>query len=376
MPDPSSPAGSDAAVDEPIDLGRLLMEISQEVLAKRASGDLPTEFERRLDEAFSEVAPPGAVGGDISALLGKLESSVIELNPPLASMRPGGTQVKLAISRAIGWELRYVASQMTNLVHGLTRVARTLSEQVDDLARRSAALEQDAPGRAEASLVDVGVGARLVTATRAKRAELPPGPWVELATSFLAGTPGRVLHTESGNGTLLEALQQAGLDAYGVDPDEGTALATAERVLDVRADSARAHLRLIPVGSLGGIVLSGCVDRSTPGTLIELAERALAALAAGGRLLVLSRHPDARLSPEETTLADLAPGAPWHPQTWEKVLTAKGFRDVQVQLAPAAEHQLPRPSGSSTGAREVGAIVERLNDLLFPPPAFAVTARR
>lgn len=376
MPEPISPTGADDAVDEPVDLGRLLLEINQEVLAKRASGELSPEFERRLDDAFAEVAPPGAVAADLSTLVAKLESSVIDLNPPIASMRPGGSQVKLAISRAIGWELRYIATQITSLVHGLTRVSRVLAEQFDDLALRTASLERDAPVRAEASLVDVGVGARLVTATRAQRSALPPGPWLDLATSFLAETSGRVLHAECGDAALVERLQGAGLDAYGVDPDEGVALRATERVLDVRADDVRAHLRLLPVGSLGGLVLSGCVDRATPGSLIELADLAMAALAPNGRLVVISRHPDAQRTTQETVLADLAPGGPWHPETWQQVLAAKGFQDVAVQLGPESEDQLKRISGSSIGAREVSNLVDRLNSLLFPPRAFALTARR
>ena len=57
----------------------------------------------------------------------------------------------------------------------------------------------------------------------------------------------------SRDGSLVAYLVQAGVDAYGVEPDDDTALEGAGRSLDIRADELVAHLKLLDGGSLAAV---------------------------------------------------------------------------------------------------------------------------
>ena len=63
-------------------------------------------------------------------------------------------------------------------------------------------------------------GRRSCRRARSRPAD-PGAPWWSAgAVAALTGVAGRVLHADCGNGSLVEALIAAGVDAYGVDPAE------------------------------------------------------------------------------------------------------------------------------------------------------------
>src|SRR3954469_5480864 len=100
-----------------IDTRRLVAEIEEEVRRKRASGELPADFERELDDAFARYAPVGALDLDFDQVVDKIaESTVIDTLAPLDSSRPVVPQMKLVVRKAIGWEVRYVAGQVSSIV--------------------------------------------------------------------------------------------------------------------------------------------------------------------------------------------------------------------------------------------------------------------
>lgn len=337
---------------------RLMAEIDEEVRRKRASGELPADFERELDMAFARHAPVDAVEGDFDGIVAKLEvSTVIDTSAATESSRPGVAPLKTGVAKAVGWYVRHVASQASGLFHATAKALRLLGDRVD-------ALEAASPAAATRALRDV----------RGRRAThpLPPGPWDNLLIETMNGAPGRVLHGECGDGSVVAALQAAGVDAYGVEPDDDLALEAADRADDIRADEVVAHLRLLPPASLGGIVLSGCVERLPAGAIAELADLASAKLAPGGAIAIVSSHPDAWRTARDPVEVDLSPGHPLHPETWQAILAAHPFEN-------AALHDGPRQRGLDRvdkGATTINANLSRLNDLLFGPVSYAVVAHR
>jgi hypothetical protein len=311
MTDPASPTTDPASPT--ISLTAVLAEIDEEVRAKRASGELPADLERQLDTAFARFAPVDAVTGDFDVLLAKLaDATTFDTRAPVASSRPGGARIKSLISLAIDWELRHLAGQASGAAHALTRALGLLGARVDNL-------ERDAPSGADKRLWALGVG-------RSRR-ELPPGEWLTLLGQTFAGCSGRVLHAEALDGQVVRALSAEGVDAYGLDPD-GVGPG-GDEVLDVRHDTVVDHLRDLPDGSLDGLVLTGCIDRWTPGAILELVDMAVRGLAGGGRIVVVSHHPGVWQS-EGGAVADLSDGRPWAPSTWETVLTRRGFAGITV----------------------------------------------
>lgn len=349
---------ADGAGDVALDHARLLAEIDAEARRRRDSGELPPGFERELDRLFEQFAPPSA-SDDFDAVLARADQDAfVDADVPLASRLPGVPLLKKLLRKAMHWYVRYVARQVTEFNATIHRAVLLLGERV----RR---LEAAVPG------ADPRV--------RHEAGHLPPAattdPWVGPAVRVMGAVRGRVLHVDAGDGALVRAMVDAGVDAYGVEPRAELADAAAAGGLDVRADEHDAHLRAVPDGALGGLVLSGCVDRLPLGALLELADEAARVLADGGHLLVCSSSPAAWARGRDPVRADLAPGRPLHPATWEHLLAERGFAAVETRLAPAAE-TLPAVPGTGAAADALNANLARIAAELFGPSSYAVAGVR
>jgi len=162
------------------------------------------------------------------------------------------------------------------------------------------------------------------------------GDWVEPVASFVAPrTRGEVLHADCGRGALVRALSQRGLAARGVEPRGGVALAALESGCDVTISEAEEFLAQRAAASLGGVVLSGVVDRLPLHALLPLLTRCRESLADDAPLVVVAERTAAGGTAEPVT-HDLAAAAPLHEETWQLLLARVGFVDV-VPLAGGAD---------------------------------------
>ena len=336
-----------------VDPARLRAEIDAEVRRLRESGELPAGFERELDLAFARFAPVHAIGDDFEQVLERAEQSTfVDVLAPTASAQPVVAHVKRVIRKAIIWEVRYVAQQVSGFSAAITRAVRLLGRRVDELERRSPA------------------PARLRTEGAAAARPLDTAYWSPVVLDALAGVTGRVLHAEAGAGDLVATLVDAGLDAYGVDPVEHAAPSN----LEVRTDEVSAHLEALPDDALGGLVLSGCVDRLPLGALTELAALAAAQVAPGGAVVVVGADPRGWSREHSVVEIDLAGGRPLHAETWCHLLRSRRLdARVAAERAVAVGDRLAPVPGADPA---LAAALERLNEVLFPPTAYAVAAAR
>jgi hypothetical protein len=157
------------------------------------------------------------------------------------------------------------------------------------------------------------------------------GPWAgPVAAHLLARTPGgTIVHADCGEGALLEALSGRGADAHGIEPRGAVALRALERGSDVTIAEASEHLAGRPAGMLGGIVLSGVVDRLPLHDLLPLLAQCRRTLARQGPLVVVTEPGDS-VGAREVAATDLLDGRPLHEATWELLLDRAGF----VEVAP------------------------------------------
>ena len=140
---------------------------------------------------------------------------------------------------------------------------------------------------------------------------------------------------------IVGALLAAGVDAYGVEPRPELAERAAIRNLDVREESVAPHLATLPPGSLGGLVLSGSVDTMPNGSREELVRSARRAVVPDGTLVLVTSDPHRWGDDATRVVADLAPGRPWHVETWSHLLTNRGFDLLPTASgAVAGEHVL------------------------------------
>jgi hypothetical protein len=330
----------------PFDHDRLLAEIDEEVRRRRESGEIPADLERELDLVFARFAPVTALDADFEQVLTRAEQSTfIDTVAPVESSRPIVPIFKKVVRKLIGWYLRYVAQQTTGFAHAITRAVRLLGERVDVLEQASPPARPSTPPRY--SVVH---------------------EWVEVVVDRMRKAPGRVVHAEAGDGVLLAALVEAGIDAYGVDPYDRPQSARFE----IREDTAAVHLRALPDGALGGVVLSGCVDRLPLGAQVQLADLAVAKTAPGGTVVVVSAEPRAWERGLAEDEVDFTPGRPLRAASWSRLLSERAMVDVAVVNGerPPVLKAVPR------GHAVLNENLAVLNDELFGPSSYAVVARK
>ncbi|MBO0728930.1 MAG: hypothetical protein J2P57_06695 [Acidimicrobiaceae bacterium] len=310
-----------------------MADIDREVRERRAAGDLTPEFEHQLDAAFARVAPVGAVEGDLPILLDKIEASTtIDFLAPLPS-QPVLRETRRVIRRAIRADLRHLGVQVGGLAQALARSLRCVAERLDAV---------------EASVADVDQALLQISPQLTGRCALPQGPWKNVCADVFAHLKGRVLVAECGDGHLLGELGDAGVDAYGVDPDENIVLDVALRGLDVRTARPEQHLRLLDEASLAGIVLCGCVDRRTPDGQLALMDLSVSRLAPEGSLIVITHDPHS-WSSARPMLSELSPGHPLTAASWKALFAARALRESSVH--PGAEHPSDGAPGYAVSAR-------------------------
>jgi hypothetical protein len=169
------------------------------------------------------------------------------------------------------------------------------------------------------------------------------GAWVDPVVSFVVPRArGEVVHADCGEGALLHALAQREVDGRGVEPRGGVALCALERGCDVTICEAHEFLARCDSASLGGIVLSGVVDRVALPALLPLLALCRESLAAGAPLVVVAEATVAAGKAQAVT-SDLV-AAPLHLQTWELLLARVGLVGVA-----------PLPAGTDDGRFAVTA---------------------
>jgi hypothetical protein len=305
----------------------LMADIEREVRARRRAGQIDDDYERELDRIFDAVAPPGATGSGLEASLARAErAAVIDPVGPVASRFPGVALLRRVLRKLLAFYVEHIARQVTAFGVMTVRSIRLLGERVDSIEARA---PQTDP--------------RLAAVTVPIASDLDLAPWHDVVVKALGPATGRVVQLECGDGALLASLSDAGVDVYGIDPRPDAAAFADARGIEARTTDVLAHVRALPSGALGGVVLSGCVERFAVGDLVELVDRVTAALAPGAPLVVLSRDPD---GPVDPIAADLAPGRPLHAETWQFLLERQRFDAVDVHHAPRAADA----SGSSSYA--------------------------
>jgi hypothetical protein len=234
---------------------------------------------------------------------------VIDPDGPVGSRFPGVKFLRRVLRRLLAF---YVARQVTAFGVMVTRTLRMLADRIEAIESHSPATDP-----------------RLAALAVPVASDLDLAPWRDFVVKVLAPASARVLHAECGDGTLVVALRDAGIDAYGVDPRPDAASVADARGAEVRTTGALDHLRIVPAGALGGLVLSGCSERCPLGDVVELVDRARVALLPGAPIVIVSRGPDAAAA--DPIASDLAPGRPLHSETWAYLLGRAGFDDVDTR---------------------------------------------
>ena len=350
---------SDALDPAPYLLG-VMAEIDAEVRRRRASGDLPAGLERELDELFLEFSPVGSHGGArLRETLALVDGSAyVDVAVPVESQKLVGSYVKRLIRKTMGWYIGFIVHQIVKFAWAVSRMFHVVVDQIEDL--EAAVDAQRTPGLPPSAVPAADPGSTW---------------WSGEAVDALTGVSGRVLHAECGSGTLLEALAAAGVDAYGVDPDESAIEAAVGRGLDVRAESVLEHLEVVADEALSGLVLSGSVQWLHPNERERLADLVASRLDVGGVLVLQSATPEAWTWAGRIWSAISPPVGPSTPRPgpicWPTSDSA-GSRSPSA----AKTRQLDRVASTSPDAAAINGAIDTVNALLLGPGEYLLVAVR
>ncbi len=341
-------------------LAEVMADIDAEVRRRRASGDLPAGLERQLDELFLEFSPVGLQGKErLRENLALVDGAAyVDISVPVASQKKVGVYVKRLIRKSMGWYIGFIVHQLVKFAWAVSRVLHLVVDHIEEL---------------ESTIETIRIPELPATAVPVD----DPGAawWADDAVAALSGTRGRVLHGECGNGSLVQRLVDAGVDAYGVDPAELVIEPAVDRGLDVRSESVLDHLEVVAEEALEGIVLSGSVQWLHPNQRERLIDLAASRLALDGVLVLHSSTPEAWHRGTSHLVADLSPGHPLHAETWTHVLSGIGLATKSVHVG-GGDRRLDRLDPSVPGAPTVNAAVDALNELLLGPGEYLLIAVR
>jgi hypothetical protein len=288
-----------------------------------------------LREAFARLAPQGSDAWNFAAAFTQLGDRYGPYHPGASALSDELESQRRAAARRPGRldRLRGARDRPTGAGEGDKTELEDAMGQVVEAFRFLSARVQTLEDRLAVQDHPVDGPAWFVPAR-----EL--GPWAgPVAAHVLARTPGGdLVHADCGEGALLGALAGRGAVAHGVEPRGAVALRALERGCSVTIAEASEHLSGRPDDTLGGIVLSGMVDRLPLHALLPLLDQCRRTLARDAPLVVLSEAPAAD-GRRDVQAQDLVDGRSLHEATWELLLTRAGFVEVAPLLGGESEAQ-------------------------------------
>jgi hypothetical protein len=295
------------------------------------SDEVKARAARALHESFTRLAPQGGDEWNFSAAFthlgdryGPYHPGASALNQSLTSRGDTGATRSGRLDRLRGSRARAGDADPVELREAMGMVVeafRFLSARVATVEARLGAEDHPVEG----------------AAWLAPARELEG--WVEpLSAHLLARSPGgEMLHADCGEGALLRALQAGGAVARGVEPRGGVALRALEQGSAVTIAEVSEVLAGCTDASLGGVVLSGVVDRLPLHALVSLLSRTRDVLVRRAPLVVVSEPSGGVAGSREVAAGDLFDGHSVHAETWELLLGRAGFVDVTHLTAGAGQ---------------------------------------
>ena len=291
--------------------------------ARRLRTNLPdlARLEAGLDQRFDKIADDVVHGRPEADVLGASRPSGGSVDRRVDQLR---VRAERAARSRLGPPVRRLERRSAAALRSLTETAATRVEVALDHGAR---LVARSPGAAR--LVRASIPGALGKAPGAGFSSVPEGAlrsWV-LDQVAPRGTEGAVVHAECGDGSVVEELLGSGVDARGVDPG----LSERSRGTNPRlvAGGTLEYLGAAPASSLGGLLLTGGVNRLRPGAARALVQLAASRLSPGATVVVVTLRPESVVATDPVA-ADLSGARPLHAVTWCHLFSRYGLEAVEV----------------------------------------------
>lgn len=179
-----------------------------------------------------------------------------------------------------------------------------------------------------------------------------------------------VLDLGCGRGEFLELLKEAGIDAKGIDGNREMIHACRDKGLVAEVGDIIATVSGARSGEAGGIFAAQVIEHLPPTVIRKFVGDCYRALRTDGRIVLETINP-ASVVAFVGFYRDLTHQKPLHPETLEFMLTAVGFREVQIRYSsPISERA--RLLSVTDGSDTLNQNFEKLNALLYGDLDYAV----
>ena len=190
---------------------------------------------------------------------------------------------------------------------------------------------------------------------------------------------GPVLDFGCGRGEFLMLLVERGVEASGVEIDPQLVKVAAARNLRVEQGDGIEVVRHLNDGSLGALVLIQVIEHLTTQQTLDLVSLAAQKVRPGGQILVETVNPQSLYVFAHAFYLDPTHSNPVHPAYLQFLFEEAGFTEVLIEWRspPPADDVLEElTTGPDELVQGFNANIRRLNQLLFAPQDYLITARR
>ena len=305
--------------NNPLDMNQIRAEIEAEAEELRRSDSEMARLEREVIQVWRNIAPPAALDDNLYTLesIERLARLNVDLPP---THRRGTKYIKKVIHKAIRWHTQHLANQIEVLIGMQLRYLQAAEKRILDLERLC---------RLDPATFDL--------------LDPPPEASEQLATLVADLVEGdKCLVISCGEGTLVEAIHNNGIDVYGVEEDPRRILPGLMKGLDLRSEKILDHLNYLGDDTHDTVVLIGVIDLLPLPNLIHLIDEVLRITTRPGQLIVVTRKPE----PNTQALAELHKQRGISHALWLHILKRAGFvpsisSSAEVDDANIITAQLP-----------------------------------
>ncbi len=182
-----------------------------------------------------------------------------------------------------------------------------------------------------------------------------------------------VLDLGCGRGEFVALLQQAGIQAQGVDLSLTMLKEAQDADLPCRHGDIVEALRSCSSDSLGGIFSAQVIEHLDSETVQHLVKDSFRALRPGGMLLLETVNPLSLFAFSRIFLLDTTHRSALHPEFMRYLLESCAFTDVEIIYGPLPEPERLRLVSPQTPESDVlNQNTDKLNRLLFDSSVYAV----
>lgn len=180
-----------------------------------------------------------------------------------------------------------------------------------------------------------------------------------------------------GRGEFLELLREAGKNARGIDLSDSMLARGKEKGLTCRKSDILEFLKRQPDSSVGGIFSSQVIEHLPPDYLNRMVSQCFRVLKTGSPMVLETINPLSLFALSRIFFLDVTHRKPLHPEYMRYLLENSGFSRVEVHYTGAlSDEKLEEIPPENPLARPFNTNVDKLNQVLFDAPHYAVTGTK